>query len=326
MVLVGVLTAFATTVGEQAGTVVGILATALIAPPAAAIGAIEERTLAMFHPGNMLRYVVGLGGLYPLVVLGWLVAGAVAVVAIDAAIGVIPGMFVVQSILLATCHGTGRLLHAQADAVGYDRPDTARERQDRAKAAVDTTALEDKLQQWYELVDKGQVERAYDQVKTYLRDQGEPAHLYETIVERCLTWPDPTLGLVVARDYAARLLARGRSGEALRVFLRVYDMEASVRPPGEQATLSVARLAREAGRCDVAEALLGDFEERYPETTSLPMALAMQASLLCAQERVSDARTTMARVEQEFPHALEREPIQKLRSQIDRLASAPSDQ
>lgn len=304
------------------GPTAAAIALALVAPAAIAILVLDERALPALNPLVLGRFVVGLGRAYP--ALAVLFGGGLWLcsLAIGSEWGAFWVVVIAQSALLATMHGTGRLLHAREDHIGYERPDTPAERRGRRAEDAARRALEDALGEAYRLAGAGRPERALETLLAHVRSQGEDPALYATVLERLLDWRHPTVGPAFARHYVDRLHRLGRHGEALRAFLRVFDIEPVARPIGEDTTLHLARQAHEAKRDDVALALLADFEERFPQSRLLPIALLEHARLLFTERGEADAAIEiLARLELEHPNVMERDDVRRLR---DRVVAARS--
>lgn len=302
------------------GPAAAATALALVAPAAIAVLVLDERALPALNPLVLARFVVGLGRAYPALVA--LFGGGLWLCAL--AIGSEWGTFwvvvIAQSALLATMHGTGRLLHAREDHIGYERPATPAERRGHRAEAAARRALEDALRAAYRLAEAGKPERALEALLAHVRDHGDDPHLYATMLERLRDWPDPIVASAFARQYVDRLRRLGRHAEALRVFLRAFDLDPEVRPIGEDATLHLARQAHEAKRDDAALALLADFEERFPRTRLLPVALLEHARLLFTER--GDTKTAagiLGRLEREHPEIMQRDDVRSLQ---DRLRAA----
>lgn len=307
-----------------AGPLAGALVLALAVP--ACIGAViaEDRVLAAFNPVNLLDYVRGLGSAYVVIAAALALAGALSLQVLRADLGPVPTLFLLQSILIACFHGTGRLLHARERQIGYDRPDTHAETEQRWAARANQRDLDDRLQHWYGQCEVGKHERAFEEAREYLDTHEHDLILYDHLFEHMVSWRDPTLGLALGRDFMARLLRADRPGKALEVLLHACDIDLRVRPIGERDTLRLARDAARAKRADVALALLEDFEERFPESRFVAVALVNRARLLLQQARPTEAATAMQRIAREHPDAMKREEVARLQSRIRRALARES--
>lgn len=304
------------------GPAAAVIALALVAPAAIAILVVEEYAHRALNPVVLARYVAGLGPAYP--ALAALLGGGLwlCVLALGSAWGAFGTVLAVQSALLATLHGIGRLLHAREFHIGYERPETPAERRARRAQEAARRALEDKLAEAYLLAEANRSERALETLLAHVREQGDDPGLYAAVLERLLAWRHPTMGPAFARHYVDRLHHLGKHARSLQVFLRVFDIEPVVRPIGADTTLRLARLAHEAKRDDVALALVADFEERFPQSRLLPAALLEHARLLFTErgEAVASA-AILERLEREHPEVMDRNDVRRLR---DRVVAAKS--
>ncbi len=298
-----------------AGPAAGQIGVALIAPAAIAVLIIEERVVSVLNPLLVLAYARGLGRAYPAFAL--LLGGGLFLCgrSLGSGLGTFATVFLLQSILIGTFHGAGRLLLAREEQIGYTRPETPDERAARARERARRKALDATLDEAYEFAEAGKPERALETVLDHLRRAGDAPELYATVLEPMLAWPDPTVGLAVARHYVDCLLRGGDAAHATQEFLRAYDLDNAVRPIGPEATLRIARLARERGRSDAALAVLEDFDERFPESELRPLALLERARLLF--EERDDAHAALhllERLESRHPEAMSRSDVRKLRA------------
>jgi tetratricopeptide (TPR) repeat protein len=317
--LIGLYYALAFALGPAAATI-GL---ALVTP--AAIGAliVEERAIDALDPRVLAHYVAGLGPAYPLLAL---VLGAglwACIVTLGAGLGVFATVFLLQSVLIATFHGIGRILLAREGRIAYARPETPDERAERYGDQEQRRAFDAALGEAYTLAEADKPERALEIVRDYVQGQGNDPDLYAAALDRLREWPDPTVGLAFAREYVARLQQLGDETRALEVFLEAHDREPALRPIGEDATLRLARAARKADRPDAALALVEDFEDRFPDSRYHPVALVEQARLLLtAREDPAAALRVLARLEQDHPSVMARDDVQRLHQRVRQAAAS----
>ncbi len=301
----------------------GGLAVGLIGPVVVCALVAGEGPLEALNPARVADYLGGLGLAYPVLVLFlgasvWLCAAT-----LDAGLGVYGTVFALQSVIIATFFGVGRLMLTRETAIGYSRPETPAERDARRAAQADTEALERALSESYNLAEVGRHKQALEVLLAHVRERDEDPGVYQALVARALDWRDPTVGAALARHSIARLERLGRVGDALGVFLRAHAVAPEVRPFGERSTLRLARRAAEASYGDVALDLLADFEERFPDSVYLTAALTERARLLAQHSGDFDgAAELLARIERERPQVAERRDLQRLRRIVGAAGSA----
>lgn len=319
--------ALQTLLGPLYGPLTAALVVALAAPLAISMLMREDRLKAAFKPHTLSRHAAALNRYYPLLAAAVGVGVLLSSVAVQAGPGALPAVFVGQSLFIATFHATGRLLYEHEEAVGTQTTESLGERKSRILEQGERRDLEKKVAHWQKLVDGGKPGRALKGMMAELAARKHDLGLYAEFFERVTGWQEPAVATVFTRQYVQRLYAADEPERALEVFLRTFDMNPTLRPASETDTLRIAEQAREAERNDVALALVGDFEERFPESSHLGAALAQEARLLATVQRdLLNAADRLYRIEHKYPQVFARPDVnrlaQRVRGKLDGQASS----
>lgn len=299
------------------GPIAAVIGTALVAPLAIAVFVIEERAEAAFDPRVLYQYVAGLGLAYPVLAAVLALAIYLCGLVVDAGLGAFAAVFLIQSILIAAFHAMGQLLYARADAIRYERPETADERKARILGESERRDFEKKVAHWYRLAEADKPERALEGIMAHMASRDHDLNLYAEVFDRLASWHESVLAPAFAREYVHRLFRADQHGRALDVFLRAWDINTTVRPAGELDTLRIAEQARRIARNDVALALVSDFEERFPQSRNLGLALAQEAWLLFTERHdLLNAADLLYRIEHEFPKVFARPDVRRLATRV----------
>lgn len=299
------------------GPIAAVIGTALVAPLAIAVFVIEERAEAAFDPRVLYQYVAGLGLAYPVLAAVLALAIYLCGLVVDAGLAAFAAVFLIQSILIAAFHAMGQLLYSRADAIRYERPETADERKARILGESERRDFEKKVAHWYRLAEADKPERALEGIMAHMAARDHDLDLYAHIFDRLASWQESVLAPAFAREYVHRLFRADQHGRALEVFLRAWDINTTVRPAGELDTLRIAEQARRIARNDVALALVSDFEERFPQSRNLGLALAQEAWLLFTERHdLLNAADLLYRIEHEFPKVFARPDVRRLATRV----------
>lgn len=132
-------------VASSLGPLAAVAVLALLMPPAVAVVIVEDSVFSALNPLVLVRYALGLGLAYP--VLAAVLAGSLWVCksTVESGAGAILTVFILQSVLLATFYGAGRLILARESAIDYTRPDTPEEMEVRDRDRQAQRELENAL-------------------------------------------------------------------------------------------------------------------------------------------------------------------------------------
>lgn len=243
---------------------------AAAAPAALAALAIEGSWLRALNPAVCGRIVQGLGAYYAAVALAgigylYLAAAAFAALPRAGAIGVVAVLLLSYATLL------GGALWIRRDALGLDAvADPARA---AARAAgVAARALDRSVADAYGLLRAREPAQAWAILDEWLAAQRRTPEAYATLLERAAAWPDTRPAERLQRELVTRLLALGRTGDAVLAIERAWRDGRRYAPTSGRELARLLGIAAELGHARTAERLLEECGAAFasdPEVAAL---------------------------------------------------------
>jgi hypothetical protein len=99
------------------------------------------------------------------------------------------------------------------------------------------------------------------------------------LIERLRTWPDQRYVSRLTEDYAYRLMALKRHGEALDAVVARLAVDPKFRPRSSTATFRLAELAARGGGAHAVGRMLSDFADRFPTDPHVEAARRLASEL-----------------------------------------------
>jgi hypothetical protein len=201
-------------------------------------------------------------------------------------------------LLILAHHLAGRLLFRHRLALAL-ATETSPEQQHAAEAAAAQGHFRELLVDLHRLCATDRVDEAYARLAAYL---AAPDGLEEESVYLALKdFHDPRLRLEHAYHYIGRLAARRERRRAWQVLVEAVSEDRAFRPASDELLISLVNLA-EPDQAPVVEAMLDDFERRFPDSH-----LTANALFRLARARIDDLGNRDAgvalldRIAREFP-------------------------
>ncbi len=255
------------------------VAATLILPACAAVLGLERNVLKALNPIALVHLVRGLGPLY-IAVLGLIVCYAATLsllqkLALWLPLQVLIEMFAVLSIFSVL----GGALYERRDELGLETWHSPERTADLERAA-ELKADEALVTEAYGLVRVGNHAKAGQMLKDWLASHHQSVEAYRWLCDHVASWSDPRYANRLTEELVERLLALKRSGEALDTTAERLRADPTFRPRTAAATLTIARLAAQAGGArGTARALLSDFEQRFANDPQVPAAQSLARHL-----------------------------------------------
>jgi hypothetical protein len=164
---------------------------------------------------------------------------------------------------LFTFAALGGAVHARREQLGYEpehSPERSRARADAEQARERNRFMEALFAQ----TRSGRLAEALESVRQRVLTADSAVAELSWIHDWATAWEDPRLANALAQDLLPRLLAFGRTGEALRITKARLQADPAFRPALAAQTLRLAELARAGGDRALARRLLEEFERYHP--------------------------------------------------------------
>jgi len=269
--------ALAVKFGAPAGILMGsVFAIAL--PASIAVLGLERHVLRALHPTVLFMVAASLGwryGLFIAVVLAY-AALAAGVFALDLWLpfNLMLLLFMGLSLfsLLAGC------LYDRRDELGLEVWHSPEKKQARADAE-DRRQAQKVVDDAYGQVRAAQHLAAWGTLSGWLETRQHRPEDYEWLIDRLTPWPDGRYLTRITEEYIDRLLGADRNGEALRVADRALRHDEAFRPKTAASTLRLAHIAATGGAPKLAQQLIADYGQRFPDDPNVRAAEALMQRL-----------------------------------------------
>ncbi len=244
-----------------------------ILPAVFALQSLTGKLLEPFNPYQWTRLIAALRGGYA-VILGWVafiwIGGALlGASGTWARMPVFLNSVLIHYAWLATFALIGGVLFESRHEIELVYPpDVELEEDPREVARLHERDVDHIYTQWR----AGKVHEAWAALSTHVEQSPHPVAELRELYSRSQSWPDTRLANRIAKELVTRLLAAGRTGEALDVARTRLTVQADFRPYRAAETLRLVELARAAGDKPTARRLLGDFERIFPQDPLRPRA------------------------------------------------------
>jgi hypothetical protein len=261
-------------------TLVSVVRTLLLLalPACIALLAVDGNLLKAASPVAIWRVAAGLGTWYAALVGAVLLAGA----ALYVIAGSVPllvlqnvGVFLVTLVLASLLGGA---LYERRDALGIDAwysPERKAARHQREEDR-DHDRFIDEV---FALARNNSHQNAWRAVEVRLAQAKFADGEYDWLLQGLERIEDPRHLERLRQHYLSHLLAQRRRADALRLVESIWLRAPQFRPADAATTLTVARIAYESGTPRAARTLLQDFDTRFPNHPSAPIATALAAQV-----------------------------------------------
>jgi hypothetical protein len=258
--VIGLLGAVRSALGEAPAAVLAAVALAL-APASLVVLAFGGTALRAVDPRACLAVVRGLGVLYPvLVVLGWLCALALATLEQHGArLATIAGA---QGLVLAYAALLGGAVHERRLELDYE-PLESPERQVERAARDHDRRVDELAERLYGLVRARRPEVAWNEAERWLASGGRRPEDHAALLAHADHWEDRRIAERLDRDLVTRLLALGRSGDALLAIESAWRRGRRYLPRDGRELVRLVQLAADLGHGATADRLLQDGGEAF---------------------------------------------------------------
>jgi hypothetical protein len=251
-------------VGGWAGILIGVVG-ALYLPVSVAVLGASSRALDAVNPLALTRTLVGLGVYYPVILALIAAYGMLLVLIVNSDL---PGLLKIATalfLILSVFSGLGAAIFERRHRLGYEpthSPERVAARGERERDQLRARALDVA----YGEARGGNFAAASTTMLQWLRehDAVDLERDARFFFEQARQWQDEKAFVFVSRFLISRLLESGKTGTAVDVADGVLQRAPSLKLGTAADALTLARLARAAGRRTLAVRLLAEFEKQFP--------------------------------------------------------------
>jgi len=201
-----------------------------------------------------------------------------AIVLDDAHLSLLLRLALLMLLWLSMFSLLGGVIHEQRLELGFEPEGSPERRQQRADAERDRERdrFMDRIFGEYR---SGALRNAWESIRQRATQSPSPLAEYAWMYERVAAWPNPRLAERLAQEMLPLLLVARRTGEALRIAKGRLQADAAFRPLSREQLLTLVELARDGGDRPLAQALLQDFDSRFPNDAARERAARLQRQL-----------------------------------------------
>jgi hypothetical protein len=259
----------------------------LALPASIALLAVDGNLLNAANPLAIGRVVLGLGLWYAALVAAVLLAGGAMYIIVGSAPLLVLqniGLFLVTLVLASLIGGA---LYERREALGIDAwysPERKAARRQREEDHEHDRFIDEV----FALARNNSHQNAWRAVETRLEQAKFADSEYVWLLSALERIEDPRHLERLRQHYLKHLLAERRRADALRQLESIWQRAPQFRPADAGMTLTLARIAHESGTPRAARTLLADFNARFPNHPSAPIASALAAEVARSSRERAD--------------------------------------
>jgi hypothetical protein len=250
----------------------------LVLPASVALLAVDGNPLQAANPVAIWRVAAGLGVWYAALVGAVLLAGG-AMYIITGSVPLLVlqniGLFLITLVLASLMGGA---LYERRDALGIDAWYSP-ERKAARKQREDDREHDRFIDEVFAMARNNSHQNAWRAVELRLEQAKFADSEYSWLLTELERIEDPRHLERLRQHYLKHLLATRRRADALRQLEAIWQRAPQFQPEDAATTLTLARIAHESGTSRAARTLLADFDTRFPNHPSAPIASALAAEV-----------------------------------------------
>ncbi len=255
---------------------IGFVLLAVLPAVIATLGLESATPARVLNPIAVARAAWGMGVFYVVCLLSLVLAGMLFAASGQSALMRPVSLFLQLYAWLMVFTVVGGTLYRRRHRLGTITVDSPEQRTER-RLAAQRADLDRDLDEAYRLARAGRLDAAYREIRgTYApgSDTGESGRLFEALSQ----WEDKRLALRIGREWISVLIAERRSGAAVDVTARCLEWDPTFRPRRAAEAIRLVNEARDRGQTAVADTLLVDFENIYPDDPAGAIAKNLRGS------------------------------------------------